>query len=360
MSGSESRIIPGLRRGTALLCLLLTSSATWAGTSVQPGFYYHEPANIDLQLTSIRSGVVCSDEQGPTEVCETAQKIVITGDETCEYSPGTFYPCTRFGYQFDYSGATAGAAIACTVKRTDPMGRRSTADYTHELSEGGGRVFFPTFRTYGPVENRAIFSEVHECAYQGQRLTNIEYIIYYEPGTASAQNAGQPADRLFPEAPLACGAPHLTEQKAGGLLGAQKVKPSAANEHIPKIWSQCIYSAKQGPARQVGFVYKFMLSDMFDVDKLAAQQVQFNATFASGGAELRETRNELGDRAFVFQKGDRTSLLVITGIKGPKDFAGRSTEFTANYYLDHPDLTHEQRAGMLIDQAQLDLRSWGE
>ena len=341
----------------SLVAGLLIAAAAGAGTSVQPGFYYHEPDSTGLRLSRIRSGALCT--AGQDSVCDADTKVVITGQETCEYSPGTNYPCTRFGYEFDYSGAAPGSTINCTVMRQDPMGRRSSKQYTHQLGAAAGQIFYPTYRTYGPVEKRSIFSEVHECTYRGERLATIEYIIYYEPEPTPAQDDGaKRAKQLFPETPNACSAPYLTADKARGLLGDQRVKPSAANEHVPQLQSQCIYSAKQGPARQVGYVYKFMLSDMFNVDKLAPQQVQFNATFATGGAELKETRNELGDRAFVFLKGDRTTLLVITGIRGPQDFAGRDREFIANYYLDHPGLTHEQRAGMLIDVAEQDLRGW--
>ena len=349
---------PARRPGPALLAVLLLPMTALADGAVQRGVNYLEP-DSGLELSGIRSGPVCSDTDGPSGVCEAAQKIVITGQQRCEHAPGTVYPCTRFGYEFDYRGAEPGSTIDCTVKRQDPMGRRKTDPYTHKLDAASGRILYPTYRTHGPVDKRLIFSEVHRCSYQGQPLVNIEYIIYYEPDSpAAGASDAEVADAYFPEVPPACGQPFLSEDKARRLLDAVQVKPSAANEHLPQLQSQCLYSARGGPGRQVGYVYKFMLSDMFDVDKLDPMQVQFNATFASGGAELKQTRDEVGDRAFVFLKGDRTTLLVITGIKGRKDFAGRDQEFIANYYLDHPGLTHEQRAGMLIDVAEQDLDTW--
>jgi len=326
----------------------------------QRGVFYQEPAGSGPQLSNIRSGLLCAGGRESSGVCDAALKVVITGEETCEHSDGNSYPCTWFGYEFDYQGAQAGNRIDCTVKRQDPMGRRNTLEYSRDLSEDGGRIFLPNYRVYGPVDERLIFSEVHTCTYQGELLVSFEYIIYYEPGTAAPAGEQQQAAQQFPEVPLACSAPYLTDGRARGILSAEQVKPSVANEHLPDLQSQCIYSARGGTPRQVGYVYKFMLSDMFDVDRLDPMQVEFNATFASGGAQLMQTRNELGDRAFVFLKGDRTTLLVITGIKGSQGFAGRDREFIANYYLDHPDLTHEQRAGMLIDLAEQDLRTWSE
>ncbi len=342
-----------------LLCCIGKLTGAWAGESIQPGFYYHDPAGTGLQLKAMRSGAVCSDEAGRAGVCETAIKIVITGEETCESSPGTVYPCTRFGYEFDYQGAAPGTAIACTVQRTGPMGRRSSQQYSHELSADSGSVFYPTYRTFAAVEKRTILSEVHECSYRDQRLSSIEYIIYYEPESSPAPaDSEQPADQFFLELPNACASPYLTEAKAARLLGADRVKPSAANEHIPTFASQCIYSARSGPARQVGFNYKFMLSEMFDVDTVEMQQLQFNATFASGGTALKETLPDIGDLAFIFDERDRSSLLVITGIKGPRSFPDRPTEFIANYYIKHPELTPEQRQALLIEEALRDLQEW--
>ncbi len=340
-----------------LLAPLLFSAAASAGESLQPGFYYHDPGNISL--TDARSGAVCSEDGNPKEVCEKAHKIVITGEETCDYPPDKRYPCTRFGYEFGYQGAAPGSTLDCVVKRTDPMGRRSSNDYTHRLDDATGRIFFDSFRTYGPVDERLIFAEVHECAYRGELLTTIEFLIYYEPGTGAAGAGAGDTDAYFPETPDACSDPYLTERTAEGLLNAPSVRRHAASEHIPTFWSQCLYGATGGGRGRVGYVFKFMLSDMYDVDKVERQQLIFNATFGQGGAPLNEVRDDLGDLAFVFEEGNRTTLFMITGIKGPKDGAGRSTEFTANYYIEHPELGHEDRLGRLVEQAKRHLREWG-
>lgn len=364
MNGFRARTVAtsrSRRPGAAglLVASLLVCGAPLAGESLQPGFYYHDPGSI--RLTDARSGAVCSEDGTPKEVCEKAHKIVITGEETCDYPPDKRYPCTRFGYEFDYGGAAPGSTLDCVVKRTDPMGRRSSNDYSHRLDEASGRIFFDGFRTYGPVDERLIFTEVHECAYRGDRLTTIEFLIYYEPGTgiAAAGGAGD-ADPYFPETPDACSDPYLTERTAAGLLNAPSARKHAASEHIPTFWSQCLYGATGGGHGRVGYVFKFMLSDMYDVDKVDRRQIIFNATFAQGDAALQEVREDLGDLAFVFEEGNRTTLFVITGIKGPKDGAGRSTEFTANYYIEHPELGHDDRLGRLLEQARLHLEHWGE
>ncbi|MEJ2604343.1 MAG: hypothetical protein P8172_13830, partial [Gammaproteobacteria bacterium] len=156
----------------------------------------------------------------------------------------------------------------------------------------------------------------------------------------------------------ACADPYLTERRAAGLLNASGARQRAGTEHIPTFWSQCLYGASDGTPGRVGYVFKFMLSDLYDVDKVDREQITFNATFGQGNAPLREVREDLGDLAFVFEEGNRTTLFMISGIKGPKDGAGRSTELVANYFLEHKNLDHEERLARLVEQAKLHLREW--
>lgn len=332
-----------------LACGLLTCMApvaVVAGEAVQPGFYYHAPEASPLELKNMRSGPVCQQGSGPQTVCETAIRIVITGDQQCDWSPGVVYPCSRFGYEFDYAGATPGTSINCTIRKTDPQGRKQESFYEHSLDTAAGSIRHTTFRTYAPVEQRLIFSEAHECAYQGQLVATIEYIIYYEPGSGATDDRPH-----LDELPDTCAWPFLTEEVAGGLLDAD-VKRSVASEHLPILSSQCFYSSRGTSAREAGMVLKFMLSDMFNVQKVPSMQLNFNATFAAGGADLEKVLDDLGDKSFVFGKGDRTTLLVITGIAGRADLAGRPTELIAFYYLEWPELDKQARLARLIPLAE--------
>jgi hypothetical protein len=286
----------------------------------------------------------------PASVCDKAIKIYITGKETCDWSPGTRYPCTRFGYEFGYEGAKPGTTIQCEVKKTDPMGRSETQQYAHKLDRPEGRVFHSTFRTYAPVDERIILSEVHNCSYESEMLATIEYIIYYEPG------ADDTADRpAYFEVPSACDAPYFPDAVAAGVLNSE-AKRSAASEHVPMLSSQCLYSSRGTTPRSTGLVFKFMLSDMFNVAKVPGMQLRFNATFAAGGADLKEEMDGLGDKAFVFEKGGRTTLFVITGVGGRDDFAGRPTELIATYYLDWPELEADTRLAKLLPLAHEHVR----
>lgn len=340
--------------------LLFAATSAHAGQSLQPGFYSHEPAEVDLRISNASSGEVCSDADGPANVCKAVSKIVITGQATCDWTDGKQYPCTRYGYQFDYQGATPGEAIQCQARRRSGADTQ-TMSYALDLGADRGSVFYPLWSTYSPVERRAIVTEVHECSYRGALLTTIEFLLYYEPGTPPPASAGAvPANAidepLFEEIPNACG--YLTEPAAKNLLRVDRVRPSAANEHIPTFWSQCIYSGQGVSGRSVSYVFKFMLYELYDVAKLDPMQLDFNATFTGGGEPFVEKLTNLGKVSFVFLKKDRTTLMVVTGIQGPPDGAGRPTEMVANYALADPDTPHPQRLDKLRAKAIEHLAEW--
>lgn len=340
------------RLAVAVLCLQV--SPALVAQPLQPGLFAHESASI--RLDGARSGLVCADGTGNLAVCEPAHKVYITGEETCDWSPDQQYPCTRFGYEFQYSDAVPGTTLDCTRTLYSPASGEQKDSYTHAIDSASGRVFHATFRTYAPVGKRVILSEVHECVYGDAPVATIEFIIYYEPGPGGPAVGGEAAP-YFAEVPSACSSPHLTEDMAKGLLRAEAVRQHVASEHIPSRQSQCVYRGASGHPGQVGYVLKFMLSDMFDVDRLSEQQIDFNATFANGGTAPEEIMQSPGRKAFVFRKGSRATLFVITGIKGAGSL-GSPSEFVAHYYIDHPDIDFASKQEALLEQARMHMRYW--
>ena len=134
-------------KAAVCLLVLLQPSQVFPGESLQLGVYYHDPDNTSLELENVRSGLVCSENGEPRQVCENTIKVYITGDETCDWSPDNQYPCTRFGYEFDYGGAIPGTTIDCEIQRQDSMGRRTTDQRQHELESESGHIFYSSFRT---------------------------------------------------------------------------------------------------------------------------------------------------------------------------------------------------------------------
>ncbi|MCB1122354.1 MAG: hypothetical protein KJT03_12450 [Verrucomicrobiae bacterium] len=152
---------------------------------------------------------------------------------------------------------------------------------------------------------------------------------------------------------------YLTEEVALNMLRAEKVKASASNEHIPNFWSQCIYSGSGEHGSKVGFTFKFMVWDLFDLANLSSEQLGFNIHFTSGGLPVvGAVRNPPGKATFIFQKEDLTVLMMVAKIRGPKDGAGRHTELVATYQLTDPTLPHQERVDMLLAHARRHYEEW--
>jgi len=134
---------------------------------------------------------------------------------------------------------------------------------------------------------------------------------------------------------------------------------SSADMHVPNLQSLCMYTAIHGADRDGRIQFKFHLYDFFDVEKITPMQLLFNATFLGGGNEPQDVLHDLGKISFVYDlPNDVTSLLVVTGMQGPPDGAGRAMEFTASYYLRDPGRTHEDRLLLLLNEARENLDSW--
>lgn len=149
----------------------------------------------------------------------------------------------------------------------------------------------------------------------------------------------------------------LTEALAIELLG-QTVKPVASNEHIPKLHSQCAYTGLERGGHMISFAFKFMVKEMFDTQALPAEQLDFNAGFATGGEAHDEKLQYPGEATYIFEDGEHTYLLMIPGIDGPDDGAGEASTLIAHYRYDHPELPHEQRRDALMKQAWRHYRLW--
>ena len=163
------------------------------------------------------------------------------------------------------------------------------------------------------------------------------------------------ADRRLGEITDACSL--LTVPLAVELLG-QPVKPLASNEHIPTFHSQCAFSGLERGGYMISVAFKFMVKEMFDAKALPAEQLDFNAGFATGGEPHDEKLQYPGEAAYIFEDGEHTYVLMIPGIDGPDDGAGEASTLVAHYRYDHPELPHAQRRDALMKQAWRHYRLW--
>jgi len=346
----------------AIALLLVTAPAAFAGETIQPGFYSHEPASVGIQINGARSGELCTDASGSDNICRVATKITVVGHDTCIGDDDNPYPCTRYGYQYDYSGATPDTEIQCHATLNDGF-RKREKDYAIEVGSDSGSIFQPSWMSYGPVDRRIMVTEVHDCSYSGARLATIEYIFTYEPSTNPVTPVrGGPDPNIdepfIDEVPPACN--YLTHDLASRWVRDDDVQNnSTADMHVPNLQSVCMYTAIHAAERDGRIQFKFHLYELFDVEKLAPMQLAFNATFLGGGNEPQDTLHDLGKISFVYDMVNSvTALLVVTGMQGPPDGAGRPTEFVASYYLRDPGRPHQSRLVLLIEEARENLEFW--
>lgn len=171
------------------------------------------------------------------------------------------------------------------------------------------------------------------------------------PSAAIAQPSPAIDEPYFAEVPDACS--YLTQPLASELLRAE-ARRHVSSFHVP-VWSQCLFT---GDGRQVAFSFKFMVWDLFDVATLDKISLDFNAQFTAGGVPPSETIEDLGKVSFVFEDRALTRLVMVTGIQGAPDGAGRPSEFVATYDLTDPDRPHAVKLEELLSLARRHLAEW--
>lgn len=341
--------------------LLMLAGSANSQESLQKGFLVFEPQGAPIRILSASHGLLCNDGAVESAFCGTERSITVTNRDTCTGTDGSQYPCTRYGYQFDYSGATPGDTIECRATRKDPYRSRSK-DYTLTLDADEGSIFQAEWLPYSRVERRSMLTEVHECKYQGQMLANIEFIVSYEPDSGAVAATNSPAgpapgidEPYIDDVPNSC--TDLTEAKAASLLQVGAVQSSDSNEHVANLSSTCSYTSAQAPFATVFYMYKFFPYEMFDQNKLSKRQMIFNATMLGGGTRPYKVIEDPGNFTFLFETPERTTIMVVTGMQGPMN-ANEPREFIATYYIEDPNKPHEIRLRELLEVAQDNFPEW--
>ncbi|HSN70259.1 MAG TPA: hypothetical protein VLT59_02070, partial [Steroidobacteraceae bacterium] len=143
-----------------------------------------------MRISDAVSGEVCSAADGPSEVCKPGETIHVVGQDICDWSEDVQYPCTRYGYEFDFEGGTPKEHITCKVARsirtifgpgTEKVTGENTAEYTVDVTAESGRIFHRGFQTYAPVEDTVVVHENHACSYLGEAIYQVVFIHRFEP-----------------------------------------------------------------------------------------------------------------------------------------------------------------------------------
>ena len=349
-------------RRRILWTLTLLPMVAAAAETVQPGFVLHDEGKANLSLSGVRSGEICAGMGVSDTVCNTGTQLTVQGQDACVGNDGKTYPCTRYGYRYDYAGASPGTEIECTSTRRDPY-RSQDKSYTIAVDAESGSVYQPQWIPYSPVERRMMLTEVHRCSYLGEPLASIEYIISYEPSmappTTSSNDRSADIDEPFlPGVPNACN--YLTEDLSGMWIRHDVRRYDGAIEHLPILRSHCAWLGEDDLGKIAKMEHKFHLYELFDVENLRRDQLLFHATFAAGGHAPESVRTDLGKLTFVYHlpEEDRSAISVVTGIQGPTTNAGQPMELLAHYHVRTPDRTHQERLACLFDLARKSLDLW--
>jgi hypothetical protein len=114
----------------------------------------------ELEVSNVRSGLVCP-ERVPVDgsVCVETTEIPIIGRGVCVCS-GFEFPCTWYGYEFEYVDARPDDRISCVVTTDravdygDPRGAReqntNRVEFSFKLSGSAGRFFNPQYTIIDP------------------------------------------------------------------------------------------------------------------------------------------------------------------------------------------------------------------
>lgn len=178
----------------ALLGAVLTTATVDAAeeepAAATSGFEILGAGPDTMEIRNQRSGKVCRNGPITSAVCEDGREVVIAGEDTCDWSEGVTYPCTRTGHEFDYVVADPAEPVRCEVTRSVPTlfdpdteqitGER-TAEYSIELDSATGHLFHHGFAIYTAVAERTTIHEQHLCSRAGVPLYQVDFTLIYEP-----------------------------------------------------------------------------------------------------------------------------------------------------------------------------------
>ena len=144
-----------------------------------------------VEISEVRSGLVCLESGRPAWVCHETGDIHVTGASRCVYA-GREEPCTWYGFSFEYTGNAPGTLLDCEFEFTRPTTHGnpvrvvdeniSSGRYALPLEQAKGRFFNPQYTLFelrGTGDDKASANALAtRCSIEGRQVLDIRVAIH--------------------------------------------------------------------------------------------------------------------------------------------------------------------------------------
>ena len=147
-----------------------------------------ESRTIATEIDNFAFGLVCTDDSTFAWVCFETRDVHVTGQGRCVYD-NNLYPCTWFGFEFDYSGAEPGDTIEGTSTSNRPINtgnpnetiaeNTSTTEFQLTLDLIEGHFYNGQYSVL--TVNAPPLEEEITCSLKGEQLLKFSYRVLYPP-----------------------------------------------------------------------------------------------------------------------------------------------------------------------------------
>ena len=143
-----------------------------------------------VEISDVRSGLVCSEYGRPAWVCHETGDIHITGASRCVYD-GRQEPCTWYGFSFEYTGNVPGTLLDCEFEYTRPTTHGNPAKIVDEnvtsgryalpLEHANGRFFnrqYTLFDAAGVADSDPANLMATRCSIAGRQVLDFRFTVH--------------------------------------------------------------------------------------------------------------------------------------------------------------------------------------
>lgn len=148
----------------------------------------------DVEIENLKSGLACIHEHDSSDgsfkidphICFETEDIYITGQGRCTFD-GKKYPCTWYGYEFDYVNNTdTDITMVCEVLADEhsvygnPDGLDDPDINRYEVTLSSGRNHFsnPQYTLFKIVSEKTAKKQITTCSVTGREIFTVKYTIH--------------------------------------------------------------------------------------------------------------------------------------------------------------------------------------